>query len=430
MFYQKTVMKSILLSYREIIISIIACLQFPSYTRSQEILGNDIDTFVRAHLLIITPGKASYSGFGHCGIRLQCPSEKLDYCYTMEMETEIDDYIKFFAGKAPARVLVIPTAVFISPYRVEGRGITQYELNLSPREKQLLWKNLDEELTSTSCYNFNFTDINCVSFCMMMINRSLIEENILYNKLPSYMKEDNGTVIRQIMKEKPWYEYLYILLFGIGCDETYAIEHRMSPETVPVILRTAKLVNDSGEERPIFKARANILSQKSYPGKIIITPQILFGFILLFFIIITLINWKIGYGIFSKFSDSLLAITQTFVGLTLLYTSLIANVFGTHWNWYIIPYFPIPIFILLMHIIKKDYKSVLLAFGIVLVLFIAFTPFSSQLDITHQLFVTTLAVRYIYLYIYKKQLNSKSKNNYNKPLKNLVEKEKRTIFAN
>ena len=183
--------------------------------------------FVTASLLVMTPGEASYSSLGHCALRMECPSAHLDYCFSLEMDTSPDDYARFFTGNALAGVFGIPTDAFLQPYRDEGRGVAQFELNLTLEEKQLLWKNLDEEMVKPPHLRFNFLNTNCVMMCMMMIEGALIDESIHFDHLPSYMLGNNGAKIRYITQDDPWQEFVYILLAGAACDKDYDIEYCM-----------------------------------------------------------------------------------------------------------------------------------------------------------------------------------------------------------
>jgi hypothetical protein len=84
---------------------------------------------------------------------------------------------------------------------------------------------------------------------------------------------------------------------------------------------------------------------------------------------------------------------QTAAGLLLLYMSTVASLFGTHWNWYIIPFNPVPLVVWLVCRRRRHYGRVYGFYTAVLVLFMLATPLSSQLDWQHQLVVAALAVR-------------------------------------
>lgn len=106
------------------------------------IAGSQRDDFVTVSLLLASPGNKVYSVFGHCGLRMQCPSQHLDYVYTFEMENGVAGYAKFFAGQAKAGFAAVPTSQYLSTYAHEGRGITAYTLNLKPHKNKSYGGNL------------------------------------------------------------------------------------------------------------------------------------------------------------------------------------------------------------------------------------------------------------------------------------------------
>ena len=372
--------------------------------QSQEIVIRDSDNFVKASLLVMTPGEASYSGLGHCALRMECPSEQLDYCFTLEMNTEFHDYIHFFTGNAEAKVLAIPTPDFLKPYISEKRGAKQYELNLNLEEKQELWKNLDEEMVKPPHLKFNFLNTNCVMMCMMMIESSLINEQINFNHLPHYMQEDNGQRIRYITRNNSWQQFFYILLAGAACDKYYDMEYTMSPETIVEILNKAEIQNKEGVSRSVLKGeQKQLLPETAKVEQLYISPTLLFGMILLIVIVFTILKWIFNWELPVKIIDIALLASQTIIGIILLYTSLIANLFGTRWNWYLIPFIPLPFIIWLLFHQKKDFYIVYAIYSLILILFICATPFSSQLDWIHQLAILPLLVRSLSLYFEKKK---------------------------
>ena len=64
----------------------------------------DSSNFVTASYVVASPGEKIYSRLGHATLRLECPSYKLDYCFTFETDVEPGDYLRFFAGQARGRI--------------------------------------------------------------------------------------------------------------------------------------------------------------------------------------------------------------------------------------------------------------------------------------------------------------------------------------
>lgn len=367
-------------------------------------IAPDSSNFVKASLIVITPTDIIYSSLGHCAIRMECPSENLDYCFSLETDVQPSEYMRFFNGETKAAVRAIPSKDYIEECQRQGRGITQYELNLTTREKQLLWKNLDEEMMKPPHLNFNFLNTNCVMMVIIMIQNALVDEHIDYGQLPYYAICKNGDGLRLLTKDTPWYQFIYITLSGSICDDHFAMEYRMTPLSLIEVFKKAQIVNNDGR-RFLLKERPTTLAQQAYFMKASkITPTILFTILLILVVIITIGEWRWGWNKAARLIDTILFSIQFVLGLILCYTTLVSNLFAAHWNWYLIPCNPLPLFFLLLWGRKKHFGRIYLFYTIVLILFILSTPLSSQLDIDHQLITAMFAVRTWSKYLqYRKQ---------------------------
>ena len=356
--------------------------------------------FVKASLIVSTPTDIIYSSLGHCALRMECPSEQLDYCFSLETNTQPGDYVKFFSGDADAAVRAIPTAIFMDAFQKEGRGIMQYELNLTLHEKQLLWKNLDEEMVRPPHLKFNFLNTNCVMMVIVMIKNALINEHLNYGHLPTYATGRNGDGMRYLTQTTPWYQFIYITLAGSICDDHYELEYRMTPMAVVDIFNNSEIVSADNTRRSLFKNQpTELVHQTYYPSSSPITPRVFFSILLAIVIFITLGEWLWGWQKAARITDIVLLTTQFLVGLFLSYTSMVSNLFPAKWNWYLIPCNPVPLILLLCLGKKRAFGIIYLVYTVILVIFILSTPLSSQLDTDHLLFVAILAIRTLSKYM-------------------------------
>ena len=67
--------------------------------------GNDdgLPVDIKASLIYVSPGYTAYTAYGHCAIRMQCPSQRLDYCFTYGLDDSSQSYVSFFSGKGKGR---------------------------------------------------------------------------------------------------------------------------------------------------------------------------------------------------------------------------------------------------------------------------------------------------------------------------------------
>lgn len=119
----------------------------------------------------------------------------------------------------------------------------------------------------------------------------------------------------------------------------------------------------------------------------------MFGLLLLVAVIITLFQLKGRMKRAGQIVDVFLLTVVTVAGVVLLFTSFVSGLFGTHWNWYLIPCNPLPLLIWIGFHHKKEFYKIYWLYAAVLFLFVLGTPLSEQLDVEHQLFTLTLLVR-------------------------------------
>ena len=362
-----------------------------------------------ASILLSTPTDVLYSSFGHCAIRMQYPSEDLDYCFSLEMGTGAMDYYEFLSGKGKAAVVAVPTKEYLDSYISEGRGVTEHVLNLTHSEKQLLWKNLDEEMVKPPHLTFNLLNTNCVMMCYLMVKNSLIEEQMDFGQLPEILSHDNGDIIRYNTQDTPWGEFIFMSIFGASSDKHFDIEYKLSPKMLVDVLDKTRFVDKNEASRPAFTGEVTTHNEATImPKPSWLSPTVFFSILLILVMIVTLLEWKCNLSAPAKIIDALLLSGQTIFGIILLYMSISANLFGMHWNWYLIPFNPIPLIIWLLFHKSKSMKLVYLAYTLILLAFLMATPCLSQLDIPHQLIATSFLIRTISHYVKIKKVGCKA----------------------
>ena len=356
----------------------------------------DSSNFVTASLLVAEPLHALYSVFGHATLRMECPTHNLDYVFTFESDPNIGTFMTGIAGKAKAKYVAVPTDTFIRDTRLAGRGLKQYKLNLTHHEKQELWRLLDEEMMAGAYRNFNLLTDNCLTSSILNVERCLIGEHLEWGPMRYPQTHSDGHVLRYAAQHSPWAEFLFITFIGSGYDHWSMIESRIMPATVASMLREAKIINDStGVSRFVITDPGTTLVESSGRDKATpITPNIVFGGLLLLTLLITLAEWVLHWHCVAKVYDILLVVAQSLVCLLMLYVTFFSELFVTQWNWYLVVFLPFPL--LFWQIRNKKIASrCWLCYSIVLVLFILSTPFVGILDLPHQLITGSLLIRSI-----------------------------------
>ncbi len=367
----------------------------PSPNDSVKVLP-DSSNFVTASLVIAEPLHALYSVFGHATLRMECPSYGLDYVFTFESDPNFGTFMTGIAGKAKAKYIAVPTDTFISNTRREGRGLKQYKLNLTHHEKQELWRMLDEQMMAGAYRNFNLLFTNCLTTSILNVQQCLIGEHFEWGPLQYPQTLNDGELFRHAVRHSPWAEFLFITFGGTAYDRRSIQEFRLTPETIIPMLRKATITNDStGVSRFVITDPGTTLVESSGQDKATpITPNIVFGGLLLLTLLITLAEWVLHWYQVAKVYDILLFTAQLMVSILMFYVTFFSELFITQWNWYLVAFLPLPLLFWLLRR-KKITPSLWLCYSIVLVLFILSTPFIGILDWSHQLITGSFLIRSI-----------------------------------
>lgn len=352
------------------------------------------DDFVTVSLLISAPLKALYSVFGHATLRMECPMQHLDYVYTFESDANMGTFMTGVAGKAKAKYVAVETDTYLNDSREMGREVKQYRLNLTPKEKQELWRLLDEEYMAGAYRNFNLLFTNCLTTSIINVQRCLVGEHFVWGPLRFPQTLKDGDLFRHAVRRSPWAEFLFVTFGGTAYDRFSDLEHRLTPETIIPMLREARIVNDeTGESRFVVTDPGRVLVADGGKDKgVPVTPLMVFGALLALALAVTAAEWWGGCRLTARVFDLLLFTAQTLVGAVMLYVTFFSEMFVSVWNWYLIVCLPLPL--LIWRFFHGPGKGrCWLAYCAVLVLFIAATPLLGVLDIPHQLVTATLLVR-------------------------------------
>ena len=355
----------------------------------------DSSNFVTASLLVATPTNNAYSIFGHVALRMECPVHHLDNVFTFEHDGSVDPFHTGIMGKANAVCVVVPFQEYLSHFKEEGRGIMQYEFDLSLEEERNLWRLLDEDMLSGNRRKFSLLHDNCLSTSLFKLQVSLRGEYLDWGNVSYPMNLCYGDLTRMCMKDSPWMEFVMMTFCGTAYDRQPGQEFMFVPEYIPQMLKDARFVNtETGTKRAVIKGQPKqIVEAKVFPEPNKITPMWVFGGLLLLTILLTLGEWLLKWKKLPLAFDIALFTMQTLMGLLLLYVLAFSNLFGGLWNWYLIVFNPLPFLLWLLFRKWKNYPKVWGIYSVVLALFLLATPFLGGLDLSHQFVTGTLLVR-------------------------------------
>lgn len=230
------------------------------------------EDFVRASLLVIGPGDNVVTCFGHAAIRMQCPTHQLDYCFTFEMKLAEGEHTKFLTGQAKAGFMAAPTGVFMQQYKRQGRSIDEYDLNLTPKQEQTLWRNLDREIAQEARWSYDFITVNCGSMCVWIIQQSLLDEHIEYQQLPTVLQGTYSDVMDYVGEDAPWLNLYFHVRYFSRRNDTGALADKMAPTLLAEAWQYALLTSPTGGSRPVITASRQLAPQTLRTGPVWLTP--------------------------------------------------------------------------------------------------------------------------------------------------------------
>lgn len=215
--------------------------------------------FIHAYLLISTAGNTVHTAFGHAAIRMVCESKKLDYCFSFDNDRDNSSLITQFNRKSKAGFNIIPTGIYIKDYQQEGRGISSYDINLTPKEKQNLWKFLDEQNKEGLVWTFDYTSINCLSMALFAINKAIEPNQIHFKKMPAVVYQDLDTWMDYITEDSPWIRIVVHAGLRNVDDTSTNPEDLLIPTMMNDILPYAIIKDADGTSRPLTKYSPKVI---------------------------------------------------------------------------------------------------------------------------------------------------------------------------
>ena len=361
-------------------------------TDSLFVAPNDLTT----SLLICQPGRSFYSGFGHCALRLQCPSHGLDLTFTYALDDNLANRIAMFRGNGAGRYSSVKTAAFLEEYVREGRGVVDYPINIRVEQTRALWQILDAENASPRYRQYNFLHTNCSSMCFYALKRVMRDEEIVWDGLSEGCTGTYRNFVKHVSKGRPWTGLFWSSILGSTGEEKGQLEDKLAPMLIePTITQaTIRSVSGDGLTRPFIQGEPTRLVEHTltYPSNPF-TPTVVFASLLAIAVIVTLYERRRGYKAIPRTFDILLLAIQTAVGLFIFYLSCLSHMVGAAHNWNLIVFNPLPLLLWICFHRRKWFPKVYYFYAIILLFYIVSWTFMPNVALPHVFLAATFLVR-------------------------------------
>ncbi len=366
-------------------------------------------------LIINSPGPDIYELEGHATIRVR--RGDADYAVNYGVfDFDSPNFVgRFVSGQTDYIVAAYPFSSFLRSYGNAGRGITEYQLNLTQEEAQMLIELLsDNLLPQNRTYRYNYVKDNCATRPIDMIERATGGKIVFPEPPASYTPLTFRDAMRYHHSNYPWYQFGIDLALGSGID--YPINNRemtFSPALLGEMLPNAVIEEPDGTKRHLIKSSSTILKERpegmpASPTPWYLTPMAVAIALLAITLFITIRDLRRNR--LTRWWDFIIFTIQGIAGSVMAYLIFISVHEATSPNWLIFWLNPLCLVVPFCIYIKKC-KGLVFCYEIVnfvaLIILSAIWPFVNQsgnyafipLIVTDAI----LSGRYIYIFLCEKK---------------------------
>ena len=301
---------------------------------------------VQFSLLTCAPGQEIYALFGHTAIRYQNFSQGTDLVFNYGMFSfNAPNFIyRFVKGETDYQLGITPFPYFEAEYALRGSSVYQQVLNLTPSEKQTLWKLLrDNYLPENRTYRYNYFYDNCTTRARDQIEKS-IRGKVVYPSV-EWVKTFRG-IVHEFTVGSPWDELGIDLCLGAEADEAIDIRKQMfAPFYMRYFADGAYIRDADGNTRPFILREEKIVDVTPEPEPAFgLTPMEAGALFLLLNVLVGFWQWKkkcIFWG-----WDVLLYAAQGIAGCIIAFLFFVSSHPTVGSNWLLLLFNPIPLFYL------------------------------------------------------------------------------------
>ena len=350
--------------------------------RQDSLAVTEADDFVTASILVATPSDVLYSCVGHASIRMQCPHYDLDMVYTYESEPVANRVLSFFKGDLKMGMTAVQTERVLADYEKEGRGVTEYVLNIPLDKRKQLWQYLDGKVEEGMYLPYDYLNQGCVLGCLRAIRTAVLPDTLSFGEWDERIaKRSRRALLGDQTDDFPWDRFCIFSIAGTEADRECALTDKVvvPADLVNVLQKTTLNGQPVLEEPETLVSQTKIIEKNRW-----LTPIMLACLMLLIAIISCF--WA------QQPLSILLLTLQSLAGLLFTYLIVFSTLPNTSFSWLIIPFNLLPL--LLWH----WRKWWLLPFGVICIgwcIVMLMRIGNPLVDNAHIIFVLALAVNYI-----------------------------------
>jgi len=312
--------------------------------------NNVLSPSAKISLLTCSPGVDAYSLFGHSALRIVDTVLKIDKVYnygTFSFNTP-NFYWKFFQGKLDYQLSVSSYSHFLKWYEDEQRAVAEQVLNLTEIERQKVYNYLEWNfLPENRYYRYEFFYDNCAT----RIRDIFLADSIFGNRVVFPKNETTQSfrdMIQPYLKNSQWVGMGLNLILGYRADKVADyMEVMFLPDYMAQAFENATILHN-GSYDPFLTNTFIVLPAIIDEPENFFLYQPYFVFSMLILLVLTAAIW----GWMSKrrvlFFDYLLLTISGLVGVLIILLWSATEHRLTVWNWNLLWFFPLNIFIIFL----------------------------------------------------------------------------------
>lgn len=301
--------------------------------RQDSLTITEADDFVTASILTATPSDVLYSCAGHASIRMQCPHYSLDMVYTYESESVADKVLTFLKGDLKMGMTVVPAERVLTDYEKEGRGVTEYVLNIPLEKRKQLWQYLDGKVEEGMNLPYDYLKRGCALACLHAIRAAVQPDTLSFGEWDEkFVKKTRRTLLRNQIDAFPWNRFFLFTIVGTEADQSCAVADKVV--VYPDLIEVLQKATLNGQ--PVLGDANTLVSLSADVEEDFWLTPIALACILLLLAIVSCC-WM------QRPLSLLLLAMQSAFGLLLTYLIMFSTLPCTGFSWLIIPFNLLPL---------------------------------------------------------------------------------------
>ena len=302
-------------------------------TRQDSLAITEADDFVTASILVATPSDVLYSCAGHACIRMQCPHYDLDVVYSYEADSVTNKVLTFLSGGLSMGMTIVPTEQMLAYYAGDGRGVTEYIINIPLEKRKQLWQYLDGKVEEGMNLPYDYLNRGCALACLRAVRTAVQPDTLSFGEWDEkFIKKNRRTLLRNQIDAFPWNCFILFTIVGTEADQPCSVTDKVV--VYPDLIEVLQKATLNG--KPVL-GEANILVDKTVNVEEggWLTPMLVACVLLLLAIVSCF--WM------QRPLSLLLLVLQSAFGLLMTYLIVFSTLPVTNFSWLIIPFNPLPL---------------------------------------------------------------------------------------